>query len=130
MNSINHRVENVVAQTNTKPATATPSVTISEEITSTTNTFNASYPNINEMTDENGNPTEQAYQTAVNKLNEFMEYSQRNSKFVYHKDLERYYVEVVDAQTQEVVKEIPPKELLDAYYEMQKVLGKMFDTQA
>lgn len=85
---------------------------------------------ISEMTDENGNPTEQAYQTAVNKLNEFMEYSQKNSKFIFHKDLERYYVEVVDAQSQEVVKEVPPKALLDAYYEMQKLAGKIFDTQA
>lgn len=85
---------------------------------------------VNEMTDEKGNPTEQTYQIATNKLNEFMEYSQKDSKFVFHKDLERYYVEIVDAQTQEVIKEIPPKELLDAYYEMQKVAGKIFDTQA
>ena len=86
---------------------------------------------VNEIAaEENGQSSEQAYRTAVNKLNEFMEYSQKKSKFVLHKDLERYYVEVVDAQTQEVVKEIPPKELLDAYYEMQKLVGKMFDTQA
>lgn len=86
--------------------------------------------NISEMTDEHGNPTEQAYQTAVNKMNEFMEHTQRNSKFIFHSDLERYYVEVVDAQSQEVIKEVPPKELLDAYYEMQKLVGKIFDTQA
>lgn len=86
--------------------------------------------NISEMTDKYGEPTEQAYQIAVNKLNEFMEHTQRSSKFVFHKDLERYYVEVVDAQTQEVVKEVPPKKLLDAYYEMQKLAGKMFNTQA
>lgn len=86
--------------------------------------------NISEITDENGNPTEQAYQTAVNKMNEFMAHTQRNSKFVFHKDLERYYVEVVDAQSQEVIKEVPPKQLLDAYYEMQKLAGKIFDTQA
>ncbi|MFJ8261820.1 flagellar protein FlaG [Rummeliibacillus sp. NPDC094406] len=83
-----------------------------------------------DMTDENGYPTEQAYQTAVNKLNEFMEYSQRDSKFVFHEELGRYYVEIVNAKTKEVVKEIPPKELLDAYYEMQKLVGKMFDKQA
>lgn len=83
-----------------------------------------------EMTDEQGTPTEQAYQTAVNKMNEFMEHTQRNSKFIFHSDLERYYVELVDAETQKVVKEIPPKELLDAYYEMQKLVGKIFDTQA
>ena len=86
--------------------------------------------NISEMTDEHGNPTEQAYQVAANKLNEFMEYNQRSSKFIFHNDLERYYVEVVDAQSQEVIKEVPPKALLDAYYEMQKLAGKIFDTQA
>ncbi len=83
-----------------------------------------------ELFDGKGVPTEQAYQVAVNKLNEFMELSQRNSKFIFHKDLERYYVEVVDAKTQEVIREIPPKELLDSYYEMQKVIGKIFDDKA
>lgn len=86
--------------------------------------------NVSEMTDENGQPTEQAYQTAVNKMNEFMEYSQKKSKFVFHDGLEKYYVEIIDSKTEEVIKEIPPKELLDAYYEMQKLVGKMFDTQA
>lgn len=98
--------------------------------TSKQDNIRQSEKNISEMTDENGNPTEQAYQTAVNKMNEFMEHTQRNSKFIFHSDLERYYVELVDAETQEVVKEIPPKELLDAYYEMQKLAGKIFDTQA
>lgn len=86
--------------------------------------------NISEMTDESGQPTKQAYQTAVNKMNEFMEYSHKDSKFVFHDGLEKYYVEIVDSKTDKVVKEIPPKELLDAYYEMQKLIGKMFDTKA
>ncbi|RIJ65055.1 flagellar protein FlaG [Rummeliibacillus sp. POC4] len=86
--------------------------------------------NISEMTDKNGNPTKQAYQTAVNKMNEFMEYSHKDSKFVFHDGLEKFYVEIVDSKTDKVVKEIPPKELLDAYYEMQKLIGKMFDTKA
>lgn len=98
--------------------------------TSKQDNIRQSEKNISEMTDENGKPTEQAYQTAVNKMNEFMEHTQRNSKFIFHSDLERYYVEVVDAQSQEVVKEVPPKALLDAYYEMQKLVGKIFDTQA
>lgn len=99
----------------------------SEMIDNGTNALKQTITPINEMTDEHGQPTKQAYQTAVNKLNEFMEYTQRNSKFVYHEELEKYYVEVVDAQTEEVIKEIPPKELLDAYYEMQKMIGKVID---
>lgn len=95
-----------------------------EDINLKTSTF------INEDSYQQDKPTEQAYQIATNKLNEFMQHTNRSSKFVFHKDLERYYVEVVDTQTDEVIKEVPPKELLDAYYEMQKLAGKIFDTQA
>ena len=84
---------------------------------------------VSELTDTNGIPTKEAYQNAVNKLNEFMEHTQRNSKFVFHDKLDKYYVEIVDSLTNEVVKEVPPKALLDSYYEMQKLLGKMFDQQ-
>lgn len=114
----------------TSQATERSTAKVNTNATQELETPKKSINNVSEMTDEQGNPTEQAYQTAVNKLNEFMEHTQRNSKFIFHSDLERYYVEVVDAQTQEVVKEIPPKALLDAYYEMQKLAGKIFDTQA
>jgi len=123
MNIINNRADI------NKVITNSSSEKIIQKDSSTTSSPKPTY-DINEMTDEKGNPTEQAYQTAVNKLNELMEYTQKNSKFIFHKDLERYYVEVVDAQTQEVVKEVPPKQLLDAYYEIQKLVGKMFDSQA
>ncbi|WP_249650867.1 flagellar protein FlaG, partial [Lysinibacillus sp. D4A3_S15] len=49
------------------------------------------------------------------------------AKFVYHEGLERYYVTVGDQGTDEVVKEIPPKKLLDTFYEMQKMLGMIVD---
>lgn len=66
-------------------------------------------------------------QLTVNKLNQFAEIQNRNSKFVFHDGLKEYYVEVVDAQTNEVIKEIPPKKILDTYYELQKIFGKIFD---
>lgn len=88
---------------------------------------NKNIGNISEMTDEKGNPTKAAYQIAVNKLNQFMETNNKNSKFIFHEGLGKYYVEIVDARTEEVVKEIPPKELLDAYFEMQKMIGKIVD---
>lgn len=120
-----------ISSTNPTDLQNSSSIPIKEDMATLTQPSLVQKPvEINEMTDEQGKPTEQAIQTAVNKLNEFMEYSQRNSKFIFHQDLERYYVEVVDAQSQEVIKEVPPKELLDAYYEMQKLVGKIFDTQA
>ncbi|MBG9692382.1 flagellar protein FlaG [Lysinibacillus fusiformis] len=66
-------------------------------------------------------------QHAVDTVNEFLQINHNASKFVLHDGLDRYFVQVVDTQTEEVVKEIPPKKLLDAYYEMQKLLGMIVD---
>lgn len=64
---------------------------------------------------------------AIDVVNEFLQINHNASKFVLHDGLDRYFVQVVDTQTEEVVKEIPPKKLLDAYYEMQKLLGMIVD---
>ncbi|MEX3745405.1 MULTISPECIES: flagellar protein FlaG [Lysinibacillus] len=64
---------------------------------------------------------------AIKTVNEFLYINHNASKFVLHDGLDRYYVQVVDTQTEEVVKEIPPKKLLDAFYEMQKLLGMVVD---
>lgn len=66
-------------------------------------------------------------QHAVNTVNEFLQINHNASKFVLHDGLDRYFVQVVDTKTEEVIKEIPPKKLLDAFYEMQKLLGMIVD---
>lgn len=66
-------------------------------------------------------------QEAVKKMNDMLDVNHSSSKFMYHEGLERYYVTVVNRDTDEVVKEIPPKKLLDAFYEMQKMLGMIVD---
>ena len=76
---------------------------------------------------DNSQETKAKVQEAVNKMNEMLEVNNNTSKFMYHEELERYYVTVVNRQTEEVVKEIPPKKLLDAFYEMQKMLGMIVD---
>ena len=76
---------------------------------------------------DNIHETKAKIQEAVAKMNEMLEINNNSSKFIYHEDLERYYVTVVDSQTEEVVKEIPPKKLLDAFYEMQKLFGMIVD---
>ncbi|WP_107840322.1 flagellar protein FlaG [Metasolibacillus meyeri] len=66
-------------------------------------------------------------QEAVEKMNKMLEVNYSAAKFKYHEGLDRYYVTVVDKETEEVVKEIPPKKLLDAFYEMQKMFGMIID---
>ena len=66
-------------------------------------------------------------QKAIDALNEFMTLQNHNSKFVMHEGLERYFVHVVDSETEEVIREIPPRKLLDAFYTMQKFVGMIVD---
>ena len=76
---------------------------------------------------EDSQDTKMKLQEAVNKMNEMLEVNENHSKFMYHEGLDRYYVTIVDRKTEEVVKEIPAKKLLDAFYEMQKMLGMVVD---
>ena len=76
--------------------------------------------------EKDGFPKEKV-QKAVDALNEFMTLQNHNSKFVMHEGLERYFVQVVDSETDEVIREVPPRKLLDAFYTMQKFLGMIVD---
>ena len=64
---------------------------------------------------------------AVTSINEFLQTQQKASKFVFHEGLDKYYVQLVDAETEEVIKEIPPERLLNAFYEMKKLAGMIVD---
>ena len=66
-------------------------------------------------------------QEAVDSINEFLHTQQKSSKFVFHEGLDKYYVKLVDAETDEVIKEIPPERLLNAFYEMKKLAGMIVD---
>ncbi|WP_067727098.1 flagellar protein FlaG [Oceanobacillus damuensis] len=66
-------------------------------------------------------------ETAISKLNDFIEPLRRNLKFELHDKLEKYYVTVIDSNTKEVIKEIPPKKMLDMYAEMADFMGFLID---
>lgn len=70
---------------------------------------------------------EEKLDEAIKSINEFLELSHKATKFVKHEGLDKYYVRLVDAETEEVIKEIPPERLLDAFYEMQKLVGMVVD---
>lgn len=64
---------------------------------------------------------------AVDSLNGFIEPLQTNLKFVYHDELNEYYVTVVNPLTNEVLREIPPKKMLDMYAAMTETMGILID---
>jgi flagellar protein FlaG len=63
----------------------------------------------------------------VESMNHFLKSSNTHLKFVFHDQLKEYYVEIVNDETNEVVKEIPPKKLLDIYAAMANYLGILVD---
>jgi len=64
---------------------------------------------------------------AVDRLNEMAAPLQTDLKFKFHEALKEYYVEVVDPITDEVIKEIPPKKMLDMYAAMTELIGILED---
>lgn len=66
----------------------------------------------------------------VNSMNEFLKASNTHLKFEFHEELQEYYVAIVDERTNEVVKEIPSKKLLDMYAAMTEYVGLMIDKKA
>lgn len=63
----------------------------------------------------------------VEKFNDFIQPLQTNLKFKFHEELNEYYVEVVDPITNETVREIPPKKMLDMYAAMAEFMGILVD---
>lgn len=63
----------------------------------------------------------------VNSLNDFLGPTNTHLKFEFHEKLKEYYVTIVDNHNNEVVREIPPKRLLDMYAAMTEYLGILVD---
>jgi len=71
--------------------------------------------------------TKNNVKTTVEKMNDFMEPALSDLKFVYHEKLDEYYVTIIDPSTEEVIKEIPPKKMLDMYAAMAEYMGILVD---
>ncbi|MFA9458945.1 flagellar protein FlaG [Halalkalibacter sp. AB-rgal2] len=63
----------------------------------------------------------------VEVMNDFLDVSQKSYKFHIHDDLNRLYVQVVDRQTEEVIREVPPEDFLDMFASMLKQVGLLVD---
>lgn len=63
----------------------------------------------------------------VEGLNDFLEPINTSIRFVLHDKLDRYYVKVIDSQTEELVREIPSEQMLDMYAAMAEFMGLIVD---
>ncbi|MFC3886542.1 flagellar protein FlaG [Bacillus songklensis] len=63
----------------------------------------------------------------IKSLNEFVQPTHTSIQFELHEESQKYYVKVVDLNTNETIREIPSKKMLDIYAAMTQFLGLMFD---
>jgi len=66
----------------------------------------------------------------VAELNELAQQIERQLQFSVDKDSGRTVIRVIDSQTEEVIREIPPKEILTLRRRLDEVQGVLFETEA
>ncbi|MBB6453620.1 flagellar protein FlaG [Salirhabdus euzebyi] len=60
-------------------------------------------------------------------LNHVLDSTKTSLHFEFHEKLEEYYVSIINPDTKEIIKEIPPRKLLDIYAAMAEFMGFIVD---
>lgn len=60
-------------------------------------------------------------------MNKFLDSVNVQLRFKFHEKLNEYYVTIIDPETEEVIREIPPKKLLDIQAAMKDFIGLLID---
>ncbi|NYF23943.1 flagellar protein FlaG [Sporosarcina sp. JAI121] len=71
-------------------------------------------------------PADKAKQV-TDSMNTFLESSNTQLRFKFHEKLNEYYVTIIDSNTDEVIREIPSKKLLDTHAAMREFVGLLVD---
>lgn len=65
--------------------------------------------------------------TLTESMNSFLESANTQLRFKFHDELNEYYVTIVNSNTDEVIREIPSKKLLDIHAAMREFVGLLVD---
>ncbi len=75
-------------------------------------------------------PSKAEVESAVDSINDAIEHINRALRFSVHEDTQRIMVKVVNANTDEVIKEIPPEAVLDTVARIREMIGLLIDERA
>lgn len=126
---ISSQSEDVISRSTSTPKTVQKEISVQEtqEINVQKSQVQAKVKSAQDQEKSKGVISKEQLEVAVQTMNDFLEVQHKSSKFVFHEGLDKYYVKLIDSDTEEVIKEIPPERLLDAFYEMQKLTGMIVD---
>lgn len=84
-----------------------------------------------EMEHGQKNISEAEIKKSVDKLNKFLQGESTHIQYERHDILKNQFViKIIDNDTKEVIREIPPKKILDMVAEMYKIAGILVDEKA
>ncbi|MGQ9497851.1 MAG: flagellar protein FlaG [Desulfotomaculales bacterium] len=69
-------------------------------------------------------------QDAFDRLEKIAYIFDRRFHFKVHEETKRYYVQIIDQATGEVISEVPPEKILDLVAQIQKLVGLLIDKRA
>lgn len=75
-------------------------------------------------------PTATTVQEAVDDINKVLHYLNERLEFSVHEETNRIIVRVLDRETEEVLREIPPEQILDLVAKLQELVGLLVDKRA
>lgn len=74
-----------------------------------------------------GNVTREDAETIADIMNKVSELYNRQLHFDVYEDTNKVYVQIIDENTKEVIKQIPPEEMLELSARIQEMVGIMLD---
>lgn len=63
----------------------------------------------------------------VEKLNEQMKATNKSLRFKYSEDAEKFYVQIIDVRSQEVIDSLPPEYMIDLSAKLKELIGLFVD---
>lgn len=75
----------------------------------------------------NGQKNEHQIKTAVEKANKALINSKTRCEFSYHEPTKSISIKIIDEQTKEVLREVPPEKILDMVEKMWEMAGILVD---
>lgn len=73
---------------------------------------------------------EQLIKSIITNANKSMKLSRTRCEFSYHEKINRVSIKILDEETDEVIREIPPEEALEMIEKFMELAGLLFDEKA
>ena len=82
---------------------------------------------ITNTTKDNSIANESQIRNAIENANKKLKFTRTKCELTYHEDINRVAIKVIDKETEEVIREIPPEETLELVKKLWEMAGIIID---